>query len=228
MTGHGTQVCVVGAGPRGICVVQRLCANAAERRPGRVPVVVHVVDPMLFSGGATWSTDQPAELLMNTVASQVTLFTDDSVDCEGPILPGPSLHEWARFVDHFDPYEEYPEHVRAEAARLGPDDYPTRALYGHYLNWALRRLIARPGARVTVVPHRETAVALDDAPDGSQTVTLSDGTLLSGLAAVVLAQGHLPMLPDSQEYGLAWYARENGLTYVPAGNPSQADLTGVR
>ena len=32
---------------------------------------------------------------MNTVASQVTLYTDDSVDCEGPIRPGPSLYAWA-------------------------------------------------------------------------------------------------------------------------------------
>jgi len=40
-----------------------------------------------------WRTSQPGELLMNTVASQVTLFTDDSVDCAGPTVPGPSLYE---------------------------------------------------------------------------------------------------------------------------------------
>lgn len=52
---------------------------------------------------------------MNTVTSQVTLYTDETVVCSGPIRPGPTLYEWAD-----DP-------------NMGPDDYASREHYGHYL-----------------------------------------------------------------------------------------------
>lgn len=98
---------------------------------------------------------------MNTVASQVTLFTDDSVDCSGPIRPGPSLYEWAtggkRGSDG--------SHQRGGPDELGPDDYPTRAQYGRYLEWVFAEVVrgAPPGIRVEV--HGTRAVRLDDAPD---------------------------------------------------------------
>src|ERR1700759_3377302 len=122
---------------------------------------------------------------MNTVASQVTMFLDESVDCEGPILHGPSLHEWARFNALIGPLEDLPDHLYEEACRLGPDDYPSRAFYGRYLTWVLHHLIdtAPPGVRIVL--HDEQAVDLTETPDGRQVVTLSGGTELSGLDSVV-------------------------------------------
>ncbi|MEH0579424.1 MULTISPECIES: FAD/NAD(P)-binding protein [Streptomyces] len=80
-------VALVGAGPRGTSVLERLCASAPELLPPGVRLTVHVVDPAPPGPGRVWRTVQSPELLMNTVASQVTLFTDDSVDCAGPIRP---------------------------------------------------------------------------------------------------------------------------------------------
>lgn len=88
-------VALVGAGPRGTSVLERLCASAPDLLPPGARLTVHVVDPAPPGPGRVWRTAQSRELLMNTVASQVTLFTDDSVDCAGPIRPGPSLHAWA-------------------------------------------------------------------------------------------------------------------------------------
>lgn len=79
-------VAVVGAGPRGTSVLERLCASAPELLASGARLTVHVVDPSPPGPGRVWRTDQPAELLMNTVSCQVTLFTDDSVDCS----PDPS------------------------------------------------------------------------------------------------------------------------------------------
>ncbi|PPK68379.1 FAD/NAD(P)-binding protein [Actinokineospora auranticolor] len=201
------RICVVGAGPRGLSVVERLCANAVE------PLHVHLVDPHAGSGGRVWSVRQPPSLLMNTVASQVSMFTDPSVDCAGPIVPGPSLYEWAREVTE-------PAWVVAEARSLTPNTYPTRAFYGHYLDWVLARVCRS----APVFLHRRTAVALDESPDGSQVVTLDDGTVLDGLAAVVLAQGHveMPVLGD-----LAEFAEERGLGYWPPANPAEVDLSPI-
>ncbi|MZD57498.1 FAD/NAD(P)-binding protein, partial [Streptomyces sp. SID5606] len=79
-----------------------------------------------------------------------------------------------------------------EARALGPDSYPTRSFYGHYLEWVFQRVTQTAPDHVRTVVHRARAVALDDGDDGTQHVRLDDGTLLTGLDAVVLAQGHLP------------------------------------
>jgi uncharacterized NAD(P)/FAD-binding protein YdhS len=201
-------VALVGAGPRGTSVLERLCASAPELLPPGTRLTVHVVDPAPPGPGRVWRTAQSPELLMNTVASQVTLFTDDSVDCSGPIRPGPSLHEWA-------------------GGALGPDAYPTRAQYGRYLEWVFARTVreAPPGLRVETHPAR--AVRLDDDPDGRQSLTLDDGRTLSGLSAVVLAQGHLPVVADPDVQRLAAHADRHGLRHVPPANPADVDLSAV-
>nr|WTA00361.1 FAD/NAD(P)-binding protein [Streptomyces sp. NBC_00857] len=239
---------VVGAGPRGTSVLERLCASVPELAPD-TPLTVHVIDPEPPGAGRVWRTDQPAELLMNTVASQVTVFTDDSVACEGPICPGPSLYEWA---------------ASRPAERLGPDDYPSRAAYGRYLEWAFHRTVEGAPANVTVEVHRARAVRLDDdintpapsrpfapsrasarplaptSPPAStdirvlsapyrptQTLTLDNGTTLSGLCAVVLAQGHLPVVSGQTQATLAEYAARHRLRYLPPANPADVDLSSV-
>ncbi|WNV82856.1 FAD/NAD(P)-binding protein [Umezawaea sp. Da 62-37] len=220
-----THICIIGAGPRGLSVLERLHASASAAPAG--PVTVHVVDPDLLGGGAVWRVDQSRELLMNTVAAQVTMFADESVDCAGPIVPGPSLHEWARLVDHLGPEDGLPDPVRAECRDLGPDTYPTRALHGHYLCWVLRHLLRTAPDNLAITLHTRTATSLVDAADGTQVVGLDDGTALSGLDAVVLAQGHLPAMLSEEETALAEHAAHHRLGYVRPGNPAGSDLSSV-
>jgi FAD-NAD(P)-binding len=215
-------VCVVGAGPRGVSVVERLCANARGRE-----VVVHLVDPYLGRGSRVWDVGQSPSLLMNTVASQVTMFTDDSVTCDGPVAPGPSLYEWARALALFEPFEQYPAAVHVEARGLGPDTYSSRAFYGHYLDWVVRRLCVTAPPGVVIRLHRQSAVAVED-DGGAQVVTLADGTVLAGLDAVVLALGHVDMPPSGAERALGRFAVRHGLRYQPSANPAEVDVRHVR
>lgn len=223
------RLCVIGAGPRGLSVVERLCANAAGS--GR-HILIHLVDPYVGRGGRVWSVEQSPLLLMNTIASQISMFTDDSVDCDGPIVPGPSLYDWARTLGVLGSVAEYPQEVHAEASALRPDSYPSRMLYGHYLNWTLRRLCATAPPWVTIVQHRHLAVALDEdrRPTGTsprQRVTLDNGLRLAGLDAVVLAQGHVDIAEDDEQGRLRRVAARHGLTYLPRANPAEADLSVV-
>ncbi|WP_335933195.1 FAD/NAD(P)-binding protein [Streptomyces sp. PTD5-9] len=218
-------VAVIGAGPRGLSVVERLCANAPVLAGGR-RCVIHVVDPYPAGAGRVWRTDQPGELLMNTVASQITVFTDAGVSCEGPVVEGPSLHAWAvRLVR--DRPDDVPAAVLSEAGRLGPDSYPSRAFYGHYLRWAFRfvRRSAPPGVSLDV--RRATAVGITDREDGRQDVALDDGGTISGVDAVVLAQGHCDTDPGEETRALAGHARRHGRVYVPPANPADVDLSAV-
>ncbi len=204
-------IAVVGAGPRGTGVLERICASVPELAP-RARLTVHVVDPAPPGAGAVWRTDQPAGLLMNTVASQVTVFTDASVECAGPVRPGPSLHEWA-------------------GGTVGPDDYPTRACYGRYLAWAFARTVRTAPENVVVLTHRARAVRLTEDPAEErpplQALTLDTGRTLRGLSAVVLAQGHLPAVATGEEARLSAYAARHGLRHVPPANPADVDLGGV-
>ncbi|XUL85503.1 FAD/NAD(P)-binding protein [Streptomyces galilaeus] len=224
-------LCVVGAGPRGVCVVERLLANAPLLRPGG-RMRVHVVDPYGDRGGRVWDVRQSRHLLMNTIASQVTVFPDPSVECRGPLVAGPTLYEWARLVAGEGTVGEVPpttaSEAREEATGVGPDTCPTRAFYGHYLRWALRHLTDTAGPHAGIEVHTTRAVRIDDAPDGTQTVSLEDGSRLDGLAAVVLAQGHLDVEAGDEERRLAAFADRHGLTYLPPASPSETDFSGVR
>ncbi|WP_433797518.1 FAD/NAD(P)-binding protein [Actinoplanes sp. CA-252034] len=214
-TDAGIQICIVGAGPRGLSVLERLCANERAARNGR-PVTVHVVDPWAPGAGAVWRSDQSHNLLMNTVASQITLYTDDSVSIAGPIEPGPSLYEWATADD------------RAEG--LGPDSYPTRALYGHYLEACFERVVREAPETITVRVHRSRAVAMADThgvPGGPQGVRLEDGTRLNELHAIVMAQGHVAVRLTPREARTASLARIHYLTYVTPANPADVDLSAI-
>jgi hypothetical protein len=225
------QIALVGAGPRGFSVLERLCANERAAGTGS-PVTVHVIDPAVPGAGHVWRSGQSRHLLMNTVASQVTMFTDESVSIEGPIEPGPSLHTWACDVARGARLADSPldPSFLDEARSLGPDSYPTRAFYGCYLRDCFQRVIAQAPAHVTVQVHRSRAVAMADTdglPDGRQALRLEDGERLNDLDAIVLAQGHLPARPRPNEARAASLARIHHLSYVQPGNPADRDLDEV-
>ncbi len=201
-------IALVGAGPRGTSVLERLCASAPELLAPGARLTVHVIDPDPPGPGRVWRTAQSSELLMNTVACQVTLFTDDSVDCSGPIRPGPSLYEWAR-------------------GTLEPDEYPSRADYGRYLEWVFAEAVRDAPPNMRVETHRARALRLDDTPDGRQALTLDNGRALTGLSAVVLAQGHLPTTADPVQRRLASHAARHGLNHIPPANPADVDLSAI-
>lgn len=195
------RVGIVGVGPRGASVLERLVANA--RVSGKA-VDIHLVDPYPPGPGAVWRADQPSDLLMNVVASETTLFTDDSVRCAGPIRPGPNLYEWA---DGLQPWA-----------------YPSRALYSRYLSWFIDRILNSLPAGVRVNVHKGFAVGLDDA--GPQVLHV-EGVGRLELDAVVLAQGHVGRRMSPSEQANADFAARHGLFYSPPANPLDVDWAAI-
>ncbi|MFF4346884.1 FAD/NAD(P)-binding protein [Streptomyces sp. NPDC001530] len=229
MSSSRLQVAIVGAGPRGLSVLERLCANE-RKRPTHTDVTVHVVDPSPAGAGAVWRAQQSRHLLTNTVASQITVYTDDSSQIEGPIEPGPSLYEWAQGLSLLGQFGGYDNETLDEAERLGPDSYPSRAFYGRYLHDAFKRVVARAPKHVTVTVHSSRAVAMADThgvPGGPQGLRLEDGTRLNQLDAIILAQGHLPARLTPREARTASLARIHYLTYITPCNPADADLSSI-
>jgi uncharacterized NAD(P)/FAD-binding protein YdhS len=217
---------IVGLGPRGLSVAERLCASAESLLPEGRELVIHLIDPHVADGGQVWRSTQDRVLLMNTVACQVTVFVDDTVDCAGPVVTGPSLYEWARSIALVGS-PNVPEADRVEAATLGPDDYPSRAFYGSYLQWARDRMIWTAPPAISFESHQATAVDVRDTTNGLQEVVLDSGEILGDVHAVVLALGHMPHRLGESEVALSQFADRNGLRYIVPSNPADVSLDGI-
>ncbi|WP_040785637.1 FAD/NAD(P)-binding protein [Nocardia pneumoniae] len=226
MTARHPRFAIVGVGPRGLTVFERLCANLRKTVPGTVVEVV-LIDAVDVATGAVWRTDQPGRLLMNTVASQITVFTDETVVMAGPVQVGPSLYEWARYLRVTGEAHDLPTAALAEATRLTPNSYPTRALFGHYLRWAYHHIRRISQDFLDVTELIGTAVDLSD-EQGRQSIRLDNGQQIRDLDAVVLTQGHLPAREDESSRRLHAKAMATGLRRVPPGNAADTDLDSLK
>ncbi|SER31819.1 FAD/NAD(P)-binding protein [Microlunatus flavus] len=219
----GLVLAVIGVGPRGAGLLERLVANAAAQDAG--PVEIHLVDPYPPGGGRVWRDAQSALLRLNTTTEDLTAFVDESVVMGGPVTPGPTLAEWCETygADLDDP------ELADEAGRLGPLDFPTRRLASAYLSWAVDRTLSRLPAGVTVRTHAHRAVDLLEGsgePGAREVVVLEDGELLA-VDAVVLTNSHVDVAPAPRFAALGAFADEHDLFYLPPGYAGDLDLDGV-
>ncbi|AXK44674.1 FAD/NAD(P)-binding protein [Brachybacterium saurashtrense] len=197
-------VAVVGAGPRGTAIVERLVA--ASRTPHwDGALTVHLIDPQAGLGGAVWRHDQSEVLLMNTTTCQTTMYPDASCHAALPAPGRPTLAD----------------HLAAEG--LAPTDFASRAAHGRYLAHVLAtaRAEADP-SRLRIVTHAAEAVDVTGPADGPQRVRLSDGRVLR-TDAVALALGHLPTALGPRSQQLADAAARHGLLHLGPANPLEVD-----
>ncbi|RSS02360.1 FAD/NAD(P)-binding domain-containing protein [Streptomyces sp. WAC00469] len=197
---------IVGAGPRGTGLLERIAANAPELYAGW-GLDIHLVDPYPPGSGRIWRDAQSPLLWMNSHAEDVTMFTDDTVDMAGPVREGPTLHEWAG---------------------LPGRTFADRRLQGAYLRWVHDQSVAALPAGVTVHHHPRRALRVTGPRDGRQQVWLEGRSrpLLADL--VVLTLGHLDAEPDSEQAALAEYARTHGLVHLPPDFTADSDLSALK
>ncbi|MFF4339792.1 FAD/NAD(P)-binding protein [Kitasatospora sp. NPDC001540] len=217
---------VIGAGPRGTGLLERIAANAPELLGPGVELDVHLVDPHPPGGGRIWRHAQSPLLRMNSMAEDVTMFTDERTTMDGPVRPGPSLAEWAADPAAHPPYRPAEDgEVAAELRALAPTDFPTRRAQSGYLDWVLRRAAEELPDNVRLFVHRDTARRITGDPDGPQRVHLSGTVLLAD--RVVLALGHLDSAPGPDTAGPRAFAARHGRTYLPPAFTADADLSGL-
>ncbi|MDQ1172461.1 NADPH-dependent 2,4-dienoyl-CoA reductase/sulfur reductase-like enzyme [Microbacterium testaceum] len=89
-----TDVVIVGAGPRAVMLVERLLAR--RTRDARPPLRITLIDPFPPGGGRIWRREQSSLLKLNSMARDVTVFTDDSCVIAGPVRSGPLAHRVGR------------------------------------------------------------------------------------------------------------------------------------
>ncbi|GGW35043.1 FAD/NAD(P)-binding protein [Streptomyces griseoloalbus] len=224
---------LVGAGPRATGLLERIAANAPELWDGDRELRIHLVDPHPPGPGRIWRREQSPLLRMNSMAEDVTMFTDESSTIDGPVRPGPSLAEWAsqfsgggpRHAPYVEPADA---DVLAELRTLSGTDFATRRAQSAYLGWVFRRALADLPPSVTVEWHDTTATAVTGPPDGPQHVHLADRSTPLTADLVVLAQGHIGSTPAADHQAHAAFARRHGRFHLPPEFSSDADLAGLR
>ncbi|MTV40992.1 FAD/NAD(P)-binding protein [Duganella radicis] len=212
-----TSITIIGMGPRGLSVFERLAAAAAARQ---LLFDIILIDPG-ECGAGVHAARQPQHLLINTLASQVTMFPAPSAVEHAPVCATPSLTTWARQQGY--------RRVGQRYYRLGDDggghhsgcrddhhggteisdgDYLPRSLLGEYLGWVCRQIAAALPAGVTLTHHRQRAIDLRKQPDGGSVVELESGdALLSDF--VFLTTGHGSNLPGDLDALLAKFAQDH-------------------
>ncbi|MEW2623052.1 FAD/NAD(P)-binding protein [Streptomyces sp. NPDC048106] len=200
------QLVIVGAGPRGTGLLERIAANAPELYAGS-GLDIHLVDPYPPGGGRVWRQEQSPLLWMNSHAEDVTMFTDDTVRMDGPVRAGPTLHEWAA---------------------LDGRTFADRRLQGRYLRFVYERALAELPPDITVHHHPTRALRVGGPREGRQQVWLEGvpRPLLADL--VILALGHLDAELDEEQAELAAYARAHGLVHLPPDFTADTDLSALR
>ncbi|MCX2182601.1 FAD/NAD(P)-binding protein [Streptomyces sp. SKN60] len=202
---HRPSLVIVGAGPRGLGILERLAANLPELYGDR-PLDLHLVDPHPPGPGRIWRTAQSPLLWMNSRAEDVTVFTDETVALDGPVRPGPTHADWAGTEG---------------------DAFPSRRRQGAYLRWAYRQARAALPPTVTVHEHPTTALRVAGPRDGRQRIWL-DGYAAPLVAdLVVLTLGHLDARPDARQRELTAFAARHGLVHLPPGFTADTDLSAL-
>ncbi|MFG2228157.1 FAD/NAD(P)-binding protein [Streptomyces sp. NPDC048644] len=212
---------IIGVGPRGLSVLERIVENARDRVD--TPIVINLFEPWNFGSGDVWRTDQSPDLIMNIVSSQITAFADDSVQISGPVRYGPSLYEWSVKLAAGDLSGTYGAEVIAEAAEVHENTYCRRSFYGHYLEWAYRELVRNRPATIDIREHRCKVVSVLDTDGGGQLVT-GDGGQAVEVDELVLATGHGAVGLSAAEQRLRSFADGVSGLFQPPANPADVDL----
>lgn len=220
---QSTRTAIIGAGPRGTSVLERLLAHAshrAERESGAaVRLHIDVVDPYPAGPGHVWQPGQSRLFLMNTQSFYPTLIPED------PGLPaavaGTTFDRW-RERQQQDPLPSLTADERAELAVLGSNDFPSRAIYGRYLRSTLADLLAAAPDGVTIEFHQTSALSVHPVGDGTFDVGLATGAAIRA-DSVVLALGHIPSRLNPEQRELQASAEQLGLRYLPPAVPADVD-----
>ncbi|MEU8431850.1 FAD/NAD(P)-binding protein [Streptomyces sp. NPDC029216] len=176
------RIALVGAGPRALSVLERICALCAEHG---VRADVEVVDP--GTPGTGLHRPQPDHLLLNTIAAQVTGFADPAMLGRPDAGPGgPTLFSWARERGLGRTGSGWSYGGRGRPVR--PADYLPRRVLGEYLAWCWREIADRAGPGVRITHHRAEVTDVVRT-GGGERLLLSDGRSVEA-DSVVLALGH--------------------------------------
>lgn len=200
-------VVVIGAGPRGVAVLERFSAYS-NLKDAQQKIELHLVDKYVHEGGAVWRSSQSDVLLMNTTTSETTLFPDGSTN---PQL-GPGVGSAKTLYDFL------------KADGFKPTDYAPRSKHGQYLSYVIEQAKEYANKELLSLNFHETEAVDVQEVNQKQQVKLLDNTLIEA-DTVIFALGHLPTYPGDRLNELALQAKAHGLAILLPNSPVELDYS---
>ncbi|HEX6708010.1 MAG TPA: FAD/NAD(P)-binding protein [Albitalea sp.] len=206
---------IIGVGPRGLTVLERIVAHERQRRSGDIEMILFDPNP---PGTGCHDPEQSDIHLVNTVAGQLTQFSDPSVVGAGPVMKGPTFFQWLQEQSALGALRT------VDADRISPDDYYPRGLFGRYLIWVFRYVCALAPAHVRIVCKRTTVTRAHRTEDGSWVLETADAKV--PVDYLFLTTGHTKPARPAR---VAQTLRVTGLETVVIDDPfpMQVKLSGI-
>ncbi|QMU71603.1 FAD/NAD(P)-binding protein [Streptacidiphilus sp. P02-A3a] len=206
------RVTIVGLGPRGLGVLQRIGERAGDL-PAGTELEIHLVDPGETGQGAH-PARQPDYLLTNTLASQLSMFSRGQ---------GPSFTEWAQQTGYRRFGSAYCRTADAGGAPIGERDYLPRSLLGEYLSFVFDSTARALPPSVRLLHHRCLGVDLEETAEGGVLLRTDDGVEIAGDFAF-LATGHSRRVASNDDARFEAFVadqrhRNHRLDYIAAPYP---------
>jgi hypothetical protein len=172
---------VVGVGPRGLVVLERLTHYAQKYD---IPMLISIIDPQK-PGIGVHSPSLPEYKMLNTVAGQITLFPDENMLSDGgESRPVCTFLEWCR--QHKSLPDFWYSH---ENQRLCSWDFLPRSWLGEYMQWAYDFIVLQAGPAIKVRHLPLEVTDIEQITDKKFLISLSNEENLY-VDAVYLTSGH--------------------------------------
>lgn len=217
-------VAIIGAGPRGTSVIERLAKAVSQLPRLGLKLRVVVFDPFRPGSGHVWSPNQSSNFLMNTPSSFPTVAPPRVTDEAGL--------SFRQFVELGGDGAELPVETSDYLKSIAPGTYPTRAVYGHYLEHVYDSCAA------VLEQHPDTELihisaevcALHPTASGYQVEYRGldaerDEVLELSADSVVLALGHQNSELNPWQKQLLRASENSEATYLPPNVPADLDYS---
>ena len=117
------RVGIIGFGPRGLSILERLIS----KKLGQIindKLEIYIFDPNSLGSGCH-SPKQSSRLLVNTVASQMTIFADETICSNEFFIKGPNFYEF----------------LLSRGYKADKNGYYSRVLLGKYLEHSFQCIL---------------------------------------------------------------------------------------
>ncbi|MFT8812288.1 FAD/NAD(P)-binding protein [Oenococcus sp.] len=216
------KIAIIGAGPRGLAVADRLVVRAAKEQ---IKIDIKLFDPYEI-GGRVWDPSIKANniLLMNTVVSQVSFFADDSIYHPGPTRQGPNFYHWIK-EDAVEFLKNAPQGIRyLDKLNLNENSYAVRGLAGLYQQWFFNNIKEQLENNSSLVYQKTEIKKIAKHNDQYR---LSFANSFEDFDFIFMGLGFGNNRLTDEEKSFSEFAKRYNLRYIAPGHPAEIDLSQI-
>ena len=195
------EISIIGSGPRGISILDRIVENSKEFN---INVNINIFDKVNIGGGKVWDENQNKDLLMNTLPSELTIFSSKD-NGQSHNLDRLSFCEW----------------ISKYRKDLDCNTYQPRYVYGQYLSYAFDKIVEGAGSFLRINKHEVEVIDIELQNEGF-IISLENERIYSDFVA--LATGHEYNKDNEVEEEVNSFAKKNSLNYYPEGYVADYDF----